>query len=117
MKAFIQEFLVIEKERNGTDKLIYDYIDGDKEWLELKGEILTFNQPEKQKKRKNNNWKRGPKVVVNRRNNRVTRKCNRYKTLQSALESDRNVTIGEVLDDKFRYEDEPTEHPDLKDIE
>ena len=41
----------------------------------------------------------------------------RYKTLQTALERDRNVTIGEVLDDKFRYEDEPMQHPDLKDIE
>ena len=30
---------------------------------------------------------------------------------------DKNVTIGEVMDDKFRYEDEPTEQPDLKDIE
>ena len=56
-KAFIQEFLMIEKERDETENLIYDYIDG---WLEVKGEILTFNQPEKQKKRKNNNWKSGP---------------------------------------------------------
>ena len=47
----------------------------------------------------------------------MTRKRNRYKTLQTALERDRNVTIGEVLNDKFRYEDEPTEHPDLNDIE
>ena len=78
--------------------------------------INSINKEEPRKKRRAPRPRKGP-WMVNRRNNRNTRKAKLYRFSQSSFQQNRRVTINCILDGTLTLDNEEDVYRDIKEVE
>ena len=123
-KHFIDEFCDTFENGNETKLAISDYLNNLRNdinnWSETKvklGNILGTKVKSKTKKARTILKKPWNKTITNRRQNRNKVRFQRFHRVQKSYAEDKSLTISQLLDDKFNFEDKPLVEPSIEEVE
>ena len=107
----------INKQRyDSISQVVLKYVKGEMSWGEAKSEMVVELPKERRSEKARSRWKEGP-VPANRRENRKTKKWRQYTKVQQAWRNNKCVTIADIIDDKFCYEEEDIEYPPISKVD